>query len=136
MTIEEYQNEVNRTCGANSFNDKLMMATLGLAGESGEVADTMKKHWYHAHELDAGEVIKELGDVLWYLTLLSNTLGFSLQEVMQHNTEKLRCRYPDGFSSERSINRWESPVGCVGCGSVYLAPGEDPPRCRSCADGL
>lgn len=78
---------------------------LGLAGESGEVADLIKKHLGHGHSLDKGKLTKELGDVLWYIAVLSSEVGMSLEEVAEANLAKLRARYPEGFSTERSLNR-------------------------------
>lgn len=78
---------------------------IGLAGEAGEVADLVKKGIFHQHGLDAEKVKKELGDVLWYVAALCSKLGFDLGEVMEANVEKLKARYPDGYSAEASRNR-------------------------------
>ncbi|MBQ2862402.1 MAG: nucleoside triphosphate pyrophosphohydrolase family protein, partial [Oscillospiraceae bacterium] len=67
----------------------------------------VKKHLFHGHELDREALIKELGDVAWYLAEASEALDVSLDEVFERNIEKLKKRYPEGFSSERSINREE-----------------------------
>jgi NTP pyrophosphatase (non-canonical NTP hydrolase) len=85
--------------------DRIHNAVLGLAGEAGEIADAWKKHVYHGHGLDAGEMVNELGDVLWYVTLFADALGVPLGRIMERNIEKLAKRYPDGFSTEASINR-------------------------------
>ena len=52
-------------------------------------------------------MIEELGDVLWYCAELACGLGVTLEEVAMKNIGKLRRRYPEGFSAERSINREE-----------------------------
>ena len=75
---------------------------LGLAGESGEVADHIKKYIGHGHELDREKLKKELGDVLWYVAVLAQQLGFCLGDVMATNIEKLEKRYPNGFNTEDS----------------------------------
>ena len=83
-----------------------LMATLGLAGESGEVADLVKKSHYHGHDWDIDKLGLELGDVLWYVAILAWYLGFSLSDIAKNNIEKLEKRYPKGyFESEKSINR-------------------------------
>jgi NTP pyrophosphatase (non-canonical NTP hydrolase) len=87
--------------------ERLLNAALGLCGEAGEVGDTIKKWQFHAHPLDEAALRKELGDVLWYVALACDALGLQMGEVMAENIEKLRRRYPEGFSSERSLNRPE-----------------------------
>lgn len=103
MTLNEYQAAQNRT-GAGFT---LIVFTLGLAGEAGEVIELVKKHIGHGHSLDRQKMLIELGDVLWYVSALAGALGFTLEEVAQANIDKLKRRYPDGFSSERSQNRSE-----------------------------
>lgn len=105
MTLEEYQQEVMRTCGHADFHERLMMSAMGLAGEVGEVNDILKKHLWHGHNLDHEKLKIEIGDVAWYLTLLCNTLEMTLEEVLEANIQKLKRRYPAGFSSDASKNR-------------------------------
>lgn len=83
----------------------LSNAALGLVGESGEVADKVKKHLYHGHELDKESLKKELGDVLWYVSALCSLCEFDLGDVMALNVEKLKHRYPRGFSRLDSQQR-------------------------------
>jgi len=114
MEANEYQCLAARTLidGPDStYTDHEIMLVwnaLGLAGEAGEVADTIKKAVFHRHALDRDELIKELGDVLWYAAALCTKLGVPMSEVMERNIAKLQQRYPDGYSSERSIHRSES----------------------------
>lgn len=105
MDIEEYTREVHRTCDIQDQKELLTLTALGLAGEAGEVVDIIKKVLYHSHELDTSALRQEVGDLLWYLTLLCETAGFTLDQAMQANVEKLRIRYPAGFDPERSKNR-------------------------------
>lgn len=86
---------------------ELLNGALGLPGEAGEVADLVKKHFFHGHVLDRDDLIKELGDVCWYLALICTAIGVSLEYVMGQNIEKLKRRYPEGFSESASINRTE-----------------------------
>jgi NTP pyrophosphatase (non-canonical NTP hydrolase) len=78
---------------------------LGLAGEVGELVDLYKKVKHHGHILDHDKVLSELGDIRYYLELVTHKLGFTMSEVETSNTNKLRVRYPEGFSSERSVHR-------------------------------
>lgn len=107
ITANDYQRAALRTAnGANCVN--LMNAALGMAGESGEVADIIKKHTFQGHDLDVNHVAEELGDVLWYVAVGAEAIGLSLGEVAQRNVDKLKRRYPDGFDKSRSINREDS----------------------------
>ena len=83
----------------------LFNGALGLTGEAGEVADMIKKHIFHGHDLDTDALVKEIGDVCWYVALLCTAIGVDMASVMEKNIEKLKTRYPEGFSSEASINR-------------------------------
>jgi len=75
---------------------------LGLTGEAGEVADLIKKGIFHHHGLDMPAIEKELGDTLWYLAAICTTLDLDLSKIMEANIEKLRIRYPNGYSSDDS----------------------------------
>ena len=83
----------------------MIIAALGLAGEAGEFANMVKKLTAHGHNISTTELADELGDVLWYLAEAATACGISLNEIAQQNVDKLRSRYPDGFSEERSRNR-------------------------------
>lgn len=103
-----YQKLALRTDDRNrTEKERLVNCALGLTGEAGEVADHIKKYMHHGHELDEEKVVKELGDVLWYVAVMSSVMGFSLSHIMEQNILKLKKRYPDGFSSLSSINRTE-----------------------------
>lgn len=86
---------------------ELLNGALGLTGEAGEVADSIKKTIFHGHKMDYDGLVKELGDVCWYLALLCHAIDVPLEEVMIRNIEKLKKRYPEGFSESASINRKE-----------------------------
>lgn len=109
-TFDEYQQEAARTGGSDLRDSNtlkgLSCAGLGLAGESGEVADIIKKVVHHGRDLDAemeAKLKRELGDVLWYAAHLCNVLGWKFSDVATANVEKLRARYPSGFNTEDSI---------------------------------
>lgn len=105
MDLNEYQAEALRTCSKKPSTDNLHIAALGLCGESGEFADLIKKHLEQGHPLDREKLKKELGDVFWYLAFGAACIGMTLDEIAEANKAKLRARYPDGFSVERSVNR-------------------------------
>lgn len=90
------------------FHDaRLIEGLMGLCGETGEAMDILKKAMFQGHTIDIQELALELGDVLWYLALSIDALGYTFNDIQQMNLEKLGKRYPDGFSEERSINRDE-----------------------------
>ena len=106
MDFIEYNNQAMRTVNPTlNWNELLLNASLGLCGESGEVADEIKKNAFHGHALNEQAIKKELGDCLWYLNLLADLLGYSLEDIAIANIEKLQKRYPTKFSSEASLNR-------------------------------
>ena len=106
MTANEYQREALRTVpGGIKYENALMMGVMGLAGESGEAVDLVKKYIFHEHYLDTTHLAKELGDVAWYLAVTARVIGYDLEEILQMNVDKLRKRYPDGFDPDRSNNR-------------------------------
>lgn len=101
LAIDQYQEAAMRT----GIEGTLEIFALGLAGEAGEVCDLIKKHFGHGHELDVDKLKLELGDVLWYVAGLAHLLDLNLSEVAYANLDKLKKRYPQGFSHEASRNR-------------------------------
>lgn len=111
MNINEYQMLAMRTLNKNiSKKDMLINSMMGLCGESGETIDLVKKHLFHSHPLDKEHLIKELGDIAWYLAEAATALDVDLNEIFEKNIEKLKKRYPDGFDKEKSINRNEGDI--------------------------
>ena len=82
---------------AKSDRDRLNMGALGLAGEAGEVVELVKKHLFHGAELPVERLQEELGDVLFYLALLTGVTGNTLKGIAFANIWKLRQRWPDHF---------------------------------------
>lgn len=108
MELNKYQELSSRTVKKdNTFDELVCEMCLGLAGETGETIDVVKKHLFHKHGLDVEDLAKELGDILWYLSQLSLLFGISLEYVATKNIDKLTKRYPNGFDSNSSINRSE-----------------------------
>lgn len=107
MDWSNYQEQAMSTAGDMNFEQALAAAGLGLAGEVGEVADHIKKHLFHQHPLDFPSLIKEIGDVMWYVALLLEATGLEMDMILLANLDKLHKRYPGGFDPDRSINREE-----------------------------
>lgn len=108
MEINEYQQLAMTTLNKEIPQNQLIInACLGLSGEVGEVNDLLKKHMFQGHELNKDDLINELGDIAWYLAEAATALGVELEEILSKNIEKLKARYPDGFTVEGSVNRKE-----------------------------
>lgn len=95
MNANSYQQWTISTAiypGAGTGNDaELSYLGLGLNGEAGEVADKIKKHLRDG-KLDIGGIVYELGDVCWYVARLAESLGYSLEDVLEINHSKLESR--------------------------------------------
>jgi len=109
MTFEEYQKQSRKTAKYPNSGNNFVYPTLGLAGESGEVAEKIKKVLRDKNgvidEATKQEIKKELGDVLWYVTQLGTELGLSLEEVAAENIKKLFSRLERGKLGGNGDNR-------------------------------
>ena len=106
MTVNEYQKlAISSLNPALTPQEMLLNAVMGLCGESGEAIDIVKKQLFQGHALDTEKLKKELGDIAWYLAEAATGLNIELSEVLQRNLDKLHARYPQGFSTERSMHR-------------------------------
>ena len=116
MTPNEYQRNAMRTASGISTScpeNLLLQGVMGMSGESGEALDIVKKIMFQGHELNEAtkeHLIRELGDVLWYVATTAESLGTDLETVMKVNIDKLRARYPMAFDAERSQHREEGDV--------------------------
>lgn len=88
----------------------LLNECLGLSGEAGELNDLVKKWIFHKKPLDREHMKKEIGDVCWYIADICHSMGFDLGEIFQMNIDKLKARYPEGFSEQRANNRSEGDI--------------------------
>lgn len=107
MKANDYQQAALRTANTMAEDDFIINGILGLSGETGEVADYIKKFKFQGHEMDREHLAEELGDICWYIAILTKGIGYDLETIMQMNIDKLKKRYPDGFEIARSLNREE-----------------------------
>lgn len=113
ISLKKYQKFVASLASEDStrtIERKLGTSGLGLAGESGEFADIVKKILYHSMDLNEevhDHMVKELGDIMWYVAFAANTLQVDLQEIIDRNVEKLSARYPSGKFSHKDFMRKE-----------------------------
>jgi len=114
VTFDEYQKQALKT--DLSYQDRaevlsisFMDKVLGLVGESGEIADKIKKILRdkkgQLSNEDRAELAKELGDVQWYIATLAHYLGVPLEQIVQENVEKLKSRQVRGTLSGKGDNR-------------------------------
>lgn len=122
MNLENYQKLAMRTndgkcterlmkcqrrCNPQTDIGGIVNACMGLPGEVGELTDMIKKWMFHGHDLSIDDVKKECGDCLWYIAMICESFGFSMEEIAQKNINKLIERYPEGFSEYASQHRKE-----------------------------
>lgn len=106
MNANEYQALAMRTSNKTlSTRDHILNGVLGLCGEAGEVADSVKKAYMQGHVIDAEHIAEELGDVCWYIAEAATAIGYTIDEILEKNVAKLKKRYPAGFEAARSIHR-------------------------------
>lgn len=98
MNFNDYQNGTHETWNKDiELTDQINNAILGIMGELGEFCEIRKKWLFHNIEIDYNKERKELGDILYYLTILISLRGYNLEMIAEENLYKLKKRYPNGF---------------------------------------
>lgn len=109
MDLNEYQTAAAKTAAYPSIGASFVYPALGLAGEAGEVVEKVKKIFRNYNGVITDEyrdlIKKELGDVLWYIALLSQEFGFTLDDVAEENLKKLASRQERGVVNSEGDNR-------------------------------
>lgn len=114
--LNDYQKATLRTWNNKTdFGGRVSNAALGLPGEAGEVADIVKKQFItdmvsnhrivQEKRTETYKLALELGDIMYYVSIMAHELGYTLQDIAEMNIAKLAKRYPDGFSREASQAR-------------------------------
>lgn len=140
MTPDRYQEFVRIGNFTNDERDAKFLVAMGLAGEAaevgelteevlqnhldaaalairaGRVGDRLKKHLLHHKPLDRDALVKELGDVAWYLFLSFEAFGVSFDEVAGANVVKLCKRYPDQYGKPEDWGVEATCEHCMGSG--------------------
>lgn len=106
MTGNEYQGLAARTINKEmSLEQQMRHALHGMVGELGEIHSLYQKEYQGHGKPDREHILKECGDLAWFLAEFLTSQGFSLDDCLETNIDKLRKRYPDGFDSEHSLHR-------------------------------
>ncbi len=112
MTFDEYQKQAlitDHSMVADTTSPDFFAIVLGLAGEAGEVSEKFKKIYWHKKgkwdDEDKKMLAKELGDILWYVSSLSNHVGIPLEVIAKGNLEKLKSRVERGVHLGNGDNR-------------------------------
>ena len=103
MTPNEYQELAIRTVvdlGDNAFRGHLLNGSIGMSVESNETLQHVQKYIFCGKNLDRAHLLDECGDVLWYISYVLSTLGYTLEECMEHNILKTSDRYSDRINKE------------------------------------
>lgn len=110
MDAKEYQKLAARTINKELEDGEVELHALhGMVGEIGELHSLYQKA-YQGHKFDELHAFKELGDLMWFVAEYCTAMGWSLEEVMQVNIDKLIARFPDGFEIDKSLNRKEGDI--------------------------
>ncbi|MBE9390347.1 nucleoside triphosphate pyrophosphohydrolase family protein [Vagococcus salmoninarum] len=96
MEFNEYQSLANRTLHGNE--QVLTNCALGLASEAGQVLEVIRNYTFENHQMDQEELIKEMGDVLWYLSQIAEWANIPFEEVAKQNIDMLQQRYPERYA--------------------------------------
>ena len=111
MTGKEYQGLAARTINKElTLKGQRNHALHGMVGEIGELHSLYQKQYQGHGEPDREHILKECGDLLWFITEFLTSQGMSLDDCMETNIEKLRKRYPEGFDEEHSLHREEGDI--------------------------
>lgn len=111
MTPSEYIQNALRTESPYQFEatgdvtPRLEHGVMGAVTEVGELMAAIKKSKIYSRRLDRVNLVEEIGDVMWYFAILADELGVSFEEIWEKNINKLRQRYPEKYSDERSETR-------------------------------
>lgn len=104
MDLKEYQKLCKKTAQKFDSEEKEILTWgLGVAGEAGDIAGCIKKTFSHNNDQKDG-IRENLGDTLWYIAMICNFFGWDFQEILEGNIEKLKERYPKGFT-QKDANR-------------------------------
>ena len=99
MELNDYQKDALRTAAMFTGSSmKLLCFALSFNGEAGEIANLIGEYVFRYKALNKDQLKLDLGDALWYITAIADSCGFSLEDIASANVEKLKAKYPNGFT--------------------------------------
>lgn len=105
MNMHEYQELAARTINGELTTEQMQSHALHeMAAECGEIHAHFQK-LYQGHALEEHALMLEVGDLLWGIAELCTSRGWDMEDVARANIDKLKRRYPHGFSADRSLHR-------------------------------
>lgn len=125
MNLKDYQ-ELAKLTAKKFENPELEIATwgLGITGEAGDVASCIKKTFAHKNKDVTIGIRENIGDMFWYTAMICSFFKWDMQEILQENIEKLKKRYPQGFTI-KDARREGSMIKWSGEGEVKEVRSED-----------
>lgn len=117
----------------------LIHAVLGISGEAGELLDAVKKFAIYNKTLDIENVVEELGDLEFYMEHLRQRLGIRREVTLRHNIDKLRKRYPEGYTDAAAHARADKQADVLSCSHTEVEfdmSHSGRPKCAGCGSWL
>lgn len=109
MNDKEYTVAAKRTLSLeyniDEVGDVVLHSVLGVSSEAGELLDPIKKALFYGRPIDKVNLVEEIGDIMWYLAILADEIGVSLEDAKRINIAKLKKRYGDKFTTDAAIVR-------------------------------
>ncbi len=125
--VKDLQAPIKNAFHPHSKTDHVAHAIIGIADESGELISVIKGYLWYGKDWDTNNIKEELGDLFHYMMYLMIEFHWSLDDIMTANTEKLKIRYPNGFTTQAALDRADKkPVNkvevvkdCTTCDTLY-----------------
>lgn len=126
ITMREYQTAALRTAkDMGSLQQNLIHAALGITSEGGRITGLVQGACVYGKEVNIAALMEEAGDVLWFLSLLAQCIGVTLEDVAKENIRKLKLRFPQGYSDIDAQMRWDKVTAVSPYSRVVTILGED-----------
>jgi len=122
MDLKEYQKLCKLTARkGETTHEELCNWGLGVSGEAGDIASCIKKLVFHKNDAIKDGIKENIGDMMWYVSMICNSLGWDFEKILDENIKKLKERYSQGFSEkeaqrEGTMIKWSGEEAIKGIG--------------------